>query len=575
MKEKNTLEENLICDEYINTKIGIEALALKYHVGKKKIKAILDANNIKTKSKGGQRNNETFVVDDIKSKKYVNTDEYHYVVKDIKTGWKSNDINNSGGVLTSYIKRQYSINIPSLYDRQKYYQLTGNYWWEQFLTYEKETNLPRKKCPYCDWETIDVTNKSGMFETHLLKAHKISKLTYLKEHPEDREFFRTVNPTIDLQMEENSDNYVVCKICGKKLSKISNTHLKSHNMTKEEYILKFGNDEIMCKNTCTKFQNIAKKININLSEKMKDRFTSKAESEILDFLKSHNIECEKNRTVLHGQELDIYIPSKKIAIEYNGNIWHTEGFGKKDRNYHLSKLKQCNEQNIGLIQICDDEYLEHKDLVLNKIMHIVGIDGKKPKIYARKTEIKQIFKFEADEFLNKYHIQGTARATLYYGCFFEGSLIAVMTFRNGNVKNNGWELTRFASDYHYVCCGVGGKMFKHFLKEQKPEKVSSFADRRWTISTEDNLYTKLGFQVEKILRPDYKYFLSKGGNNRRIHKMSLNKKMLSKKYNLDARLTENEMTKMLGYDRIWDCGLIKYVYTNPNYVDIYSELPTN
>ena len=39
MKEKNTLEENLICDEYINTKIGIEALALKYHVGKKKIKA--------------------------------------------------------------------------------------------------------------------------------------------------------------------------------------------------------------------------------------------------------------------------------------------------------------------------------------------------------------------------------------------------------------------------------------------------------------------------------------------------------------------------------------------------------
>ena len=29
------------------------------------------------------------------------------------------------------------------------------------------------------------------------------------------------------------------------------------------------------------------------------------------------------------------------------------------------------------------------------------------------------------------------------------------------------------------------------------------------------------------------------------------------------------MTNLLGYDRIWDCGLIKYVYTNPNYGTIY------
>lgn len=26
-------------------------------------------------------------------------------------------------------------------------------------------------------------------------------------------------------------------------------------------------------------------------------------------------------------------------------------------------------------------------------------------------------------------------------------------------------------------------------------------------------------------------------------------------------MTETEMAKELGYDRIWDCGLIKYVYT--------------
>jgi len=30
-------------------------------------------------------------------------------------------------------------------------------------------------------------------------------------------------------------------------------------------------------------------------------------------------------------------------------------------------------------------------------------------------------------------------------------------------------------------------------------------------------------------------------------------------------MTELEMARELGYDRIWDCGLIKYVYKNPNY----------
>ena len=29
---------------------------------------------------------------------------------------------------------------------------------------------------------------------------------------------------------------------------------------------------------------------------------------------------------------------------------------------------------------------------------------------------------------------------------------------------------------------------------------------------------------------------------------------------LTNEMTETEMTKKLGYDKIWDCGLIKYVW---------------
>jgi hypothetical protein len=103
-------------------------------------------------------------------------------------------------------------------------------------------------------------------------------------------------------------------------------------------------------------------------------------------------------------------------------------------------------------------------------------------------------------------------------------------------------------------------MFNFFVKENKPTTVSSFADRRWTTKLEDNLYTKLGFKIEKILKPDYKYYHNKLQQNQRIHKMSLSKNIMIKKYGLDNRLTEWEMAQQLGFDRIWDCGLIKYIW---------------
>ena len=62
-----------------------------------------------------------------------------------------------------------------------------------------------------------------------------------------------------------------------------------------------------------------------------------------------------------------------------------------------------------------------------------------------------------------------------------------MSFKKINDKL--WELTRFASDYNFICCGVGGKLFKHpFIKEYKPELVKSFADRRWTIDERKIIY---------------------------------------------------------------------------------------
>ena len=552
-KTKIVLDEKMICDEYLNTKTGIETMALKYHVGKLKIRQILNKNGIEIKKRGRQNDDNTFLIEDYHIKKYVDNEQYHYEVFDEKTNFKSLDINNNGGFLTSYIKKEYNVEIPTLYDRRMYYMKTGNYWWEQWLTYRKINNLPVKKCPFCEWETTDVENKSGAFETHLRKYHNISKIDYLKIYPEDRKYFQLVDTTNNLQLEENKDKFVICKICGKKLTRINDRHLRKHGITKQEYIEKYGIEGMVSIDLHNRFSQIA----IETNENMTFIKHSSDELEIIKYINDLGVECKSDRKILHGKEIDIYVPSMKIGFEYNGLIWHTEKYGK-DKNYHLNKTIECNKDGVKLYHIFEDEYHNSKDIVLAKIKHILKKDYDLPKIYARKCTVQVINSSVAKDFLNKFHIQGFVSSNIYLGCYHENNLIAVMSF---SMKFGDCELNRFATNYHFRCIGVGGKLFNYFIKNYNYNIIKSFADRRWTLDSEHNLYINIGFKLTEVLKPDYSYYNCSYGRYKRIHKFSLRKNKLHNKYGLSLTLSENKMTQILNFQKIWDCGKFKYVWT--------------
>lgn len=289
------------------------------------------------------------------------------------------------------------------------------------------------------------------------------------------------------------------------------------------------------------------------------KLNSSPETEIYEFLLSHFNENDirrNDRSILDGKEIDIYIPSIKFGIEYNGLKWHSEEFGK-DCHYHEDKMILSNNKGISLVQIFEDEWLYKKDIVLNKLKHLLHLSTvDMPTIMGRKCYVREIDKKTAKAFLDKFHIQGYGKCTLSLGCFNGEDLIGVMSFLSH--KNNEWELVRFATDYNYICQGVGGKMFSFFIKEYDPLTVKTFADRRWTLK-EDNLYTCLGFVKEKIIKPDYRYVCSKNPSNR-IHKFNFRKNIINLRYSLPMTMTESEMAHTLGYYKIWDCGLIRYVY---------------
>ena len=287
---------------------------------------------------------------------------------------------------------------------------------------------------------------------------------------------------------------------------------------------------------------------------------SKAENEIYDFcceLLGKDSVVRNTRKEIYPYEIDIYIPSLKIGIEYNGILWHSDKY-RKDRNYHLNKLQKCNRAGIKLIQVFEDEFENNKKIVLSKIKHLINKDENGEKIYARKCNIKEIDRNTASNFLTENHIQGFSNSTKYIGSYYNNTLVGVMTFKKENTPNK-WELTRFATLNGTKCSGIAGKLFMYFVRNYKPQEVKSFADRRWTINENNNVYVKLGFKHCGYVKPDYRYFKRSDGIIRQ-HKFGFRKQILHRKYGLPLSMTESEMTKKLGYSKIYDCGLIKYVW---------------
>lgn len=297
--------------------------------------------------------------------------------------------------------------------------------------------------------------------------------------------------------------------------------------------------------------------------------TSKAEEEIAARLSEYVEIVQNNRSLLgNGQEIDIYVPSAKVGIEYCGMYWHSSNSTAanghfKPKDYHYNKFIAAKEHGIHLIQIFEDEYAANPDLIISKLLHYCGVNTNTDsiRIHARKCNIKEIEAAEAKDFLNANHTQGFAGATMRLGAFFEDELIAVMQFgKNFRSADSGYELNRFATNVKYRIPGIFSKMLKDAARRYDIKRFYSFADMRW-VNPENNVYKNNGWVLESTSKQDYSYYDNQ--KKIRIHKASLQKKEIAKKYPeyYDETLTEIQMTDQIpNMLRIYDAGKQKYTY---------------
>lgn len=89
-------------------------------------------------------------------------------------------------------------------------------------------------------------------------------------------------------------------------------------------------------------------------------------------LEDCNIEFEtSNRKVIGPKELDIYIPSKNIAIEVNGLYWHN--IDHKAKEDHLIKYQMCKTRNVRLISIWEDWQKSYPGLIEDLVKKSIDI----------------------------------------------------------------------------------------------------------------------------------------------------------------------------------------------------------
>jgi very-short-patch-repair endonuclease len=565
-KSLNVYEVNSIIKEYQEGVIGIESLASKYKVGKLKVRSILEGNNIPIKSKGAQVTvGNSSEIEQSKTHIYKpSADDKELRVICKLTGKEYDDVNNLSGVLTRHIFDVYGdVPIPkNTYQRKRYELVTGKKWFEEYFNIIEVDKKETKKCLLCDWETVDVNNLSGQLESHISNTHNMSIGDYLIKFPNELDYFKKHKEKLSRNFEmSNSSNFATCEICGEKMKFVNDKHLKSHNISLLDYKLMFPQSKFISE---TYKDGLKSRFEDSLKY-YEHKFTSKPHKEISEFLKSFGLKVKTNdKKLLNGLEIDILIDELKLGIEYNGLYYHCEKMGK-DRNYHLNKTKLMNNKGYKLIHIFEDEWVSNKELIKNKISHLLGLNKQKT-VGARKCRVVKISSTEKNIFLDKYHIQGKDTSSIYIGAKYNDELIAVMTFDNkrsmsliNKVNLNEYELTRFATNVDYKLPGIANKLLKEFISQYNPNSIVSFGDARWVLDCKDNMYTKLGFKLVKILSPDYKYYNPKVNRYKRLHKFGFGKNSLKKKYpNLDFSKTEKELMNELGFDRIWDCGLFKY-----------------
>ena len=183
------------------------------------------------------------------------------------------------------------------------------------------------------------------------------------------------------------------------------------------------------------------------------------------------------KKIITPYELDIYIPDKQLALEFNGNYYHTTE--KLDKKAHYNKSIMCEKLGIRLIHIFEYEWIDNRQrLILENI--IKGALGFNKTLYARNLDIVIKESKEMKSFFNDNNIQGF-RGGKFAICLIDkvtkeiymSYLFGDAFFGKGKYQ---YEVIRGATKLGYNVIGGASKIWNYFIKNYNPTSCVYYID---------------------------------------------------------------------------------------------------
>lgn len=278
--------------------------------------------------------------------------------------------------------------------------------------------------------------------------------------------------------------------------------------------------------------------------------TSQGEHEVGNFIRSLGFDVvSRTKNVIAHREIDIWIPAKNIAIEFDGTYWHSAKFEGKEKS--MAKIKLCDDKGIRLITVQEHLWVNRPELVKSRLESILLLNTKK--IHARKANVIEISQEDAKKFLAENHLQGSARASIYLGLLFGDVLVEVATFAKPRwSKSHDWELIRMATKAGFTVQGGASKLMSAFRKKHNGSLIS-YADRCWSTG---NVYQKIGFEFSHNTSPSYWWVHHALGTYSRYQtqKKKLPRLLKDIKKDFFPELSEEDNMRLAGFLPLYDRG---------------------
>jgi len=365
-----------------------------------------------------------------------------------------------------------------------------------------------RRCSTCAGKTIDVSNKLSITHPHLVKEWDFTKNSF--------------NPG-EISAGHDKKAWWKCSQC-------------SHEWT--AYVYNRTN----------------KKRPQGCPECAKGATASRGEKQIIEFLSQNSVLDIVTHKIINNKEgrkfeIDIFIPHLNIGIEFNGIYYHSEKF--VDKKYHFNKFKTCQENNIQLIQIWEDDWFKSRETIKQMLLNQLNKNIEYCPL--EKTTIKKIEEAEAIKFFSDNYPQKVLNASLYIGLLNEKrKLIAVVAVQERKSKK-GLNISCFVSEYN--SSNNFAKLISYIEKHYDFEYLTAISDN---CIDNNELYINNGFKFKEHISPDYTYFAKK---QYREDKTKYSKNKFKNDLNLEYfdKMNEEELAELNGFLKVYDAGKTKWV----------------